>query len=51
MVTLEYKAKILAAQLRQLVGFQRRYILPINEVSTAGRFIQAAEHIHQRRFT
>ncbi|CSE36771.1 Uncharacterised protein [Shigella sonnei] len=51
MVTLENKAEMLAAQLRQRIGVQRGNILTGYAIGAAGGLIQAAENIHQGRFT
>ena len=51
MVTLENKAEMLAAQLRQRIGVQRGNILTGDAIGAAGGLIQAAENIHQGRFT
>ena len=51
MVTLEDKAEMFPAQLRQRVAAQRGDIRPGHAIGTAGRFIQTAENVHQRRFT
>ena len=51
MVTLEDKAEMFPAQLRQRVAVQRGDIRSGYAIGPAGRFIQAAENVHQRRFT
>ena len=51
MVTLENKAEMLAAQLRQRIGVQRGNILTGDAIGAAGGLIQTAENIHQGRFT
>lgn len=47
MVTLENKAEMLAAQLRQRIGVQRGNILTGDAIGAAGGLIRAAENIHQ----
>ena len=51
MVTLENKAEMLAAQLRQRIGVQCGNILTGDAIGAAGGLIQTAENIHQGRFT
>ena len=51
MVTLENKAEVFATQLRQRIGVQRGNILTGYAIGAAGGLIQAAENIHQGRFT
>ena len=49
-ITLKNKAKVLAAQRGQRIAVQRRHIGSRHAVGAAGRLIEAAENIHQRRF-
>src|SRR4029453_16531261 len=47
---LEDEPDLVIADVRELVLRHPRHVAPVQEVLTAGRPIQAAEDVHQRRF-
>src|SRR5690606_22281230 len=47
--TLEDEAELLVAQVRELVAVELVDIDAVQQVGAAGRAVEAAEHVHQRR--
>jgi hypothetical protein len=48
-IALEHETECFAAQARELVAAERRHILSHEAVAAAGRAVEAAEDVHQRR--